>query len=134
MPTHGRPEWRFTLHLGLGGYNGVIPTASGGSAGLSGLRAVVLLVDPRAKRTVTKLASGEVLRTRAIALPRRLRRHARIAWSIHTVPLGRATGVGLKVSSSIAYDKRGRVVGSYRPPRVAWEPRPRGSSQLAAAR
>ena len=116
VPTHGRPIWRFTLHLGLGGYHGVIPTTGGGSAGLTGIRAVVLLLDVRAKRAVTKLADGEVLRTRAIALPHRLRRHARIAWSIRTVPLGRAAGAGLKVSSSIAYDKGGRAVGSYQAP------------------
>lgn len=116
VPTHGHPVWKFTLHLGLGGCNGVIPTATGGSSGLTGLRAVVLLVDARTKRAVTTLADGEVLRTRAIALPRRLRRHVRIAWSIHTVPLGHAAGAGLKVTRSVAYDKRGRVVGSYRPP------------------
>ena len=117
VPTHGRPVWKFTLHLGLGGYNGVIPTATGGSSGLTGLRAVVLLVDARAKRAVTTLADGEVLRTRAIALPRRLRRHVRIAWSIHTVPLGRATGMGLKVTRSVAYNKHGHAVGSYQAPR-----------------
>lgn len=113
VPTRGRPMWKFTLHLGLGGYNGVIPTATGGSSGLTGLRAVVLLVDARAKRAVTTLGDGEVLRTRAIALPRRLRRDARVAWSIRTVPLGSATGAGLKVSRSVAYNKRGHAVGSY---------------------
>ena len=65
---------------------------------------------------VDGLADGEVLRTRAIALPHRLRRHARITWSIRTVPLGNAAGAGLKVSSSIAYDKGGRAVGSYQAP------------------
>lgn len=113
VPTRGRPIWKFTLHLGLGGYNGVIPTATGGNSGLTGLRAVVLLVDARAKRAVTTLGDGEVLRTRAIALPRRLRRDARVAWSIRTVPLGGATGAGLKVSRSVAYNKRGHAVGSY---------------------
>ncbi len=113
--THGRPVWRFTLHLG-GGYEGVIPTASAGSSGLAGLRAVVLLVDARARRAVTTLGDGELLRTPAHALPRRLRRHARVAWSVRTVPLGSTTGTGLTVSRSVAYSKGGHAVGFYRAP------------------
>ena len=115
--THGRPVWRFTLHLGVGGYQGVIPTASAGSAGLGGLRAVVLLVDARARRAVTTLGNGEVLRTPAHALAQRLRRNVRVAWSVRTVPLGSTTGAGLTVSRSVAYDKRGHAVGSYKAPR-----------------
>jgi len=117
VATHGRPVWRFTLHLGVGGYQGVIPTASSGSSGLAGLRAVVLLVDARAQRAVTTLGDGEVLRTPAHALPHRLRRHARVAWSVHTVPLGSSTGAGLTVNRSVAYDRRGHAVGSYKAPR-----------------
>lgn len=113
VTTHHRPVWRFTLHLGTGGYHGIIPTASSGSSGLAALRAIVLLVDGRAKRVVTTLADGEVLRTPAHALPRRLRRHARVAWSVRTVPLATATGAGLTVRRSVAYAKGGHAVGSY---------------------
>jgi hypothetical protein len=117
VATHHSPVWRFSLHLGVGGYHGIIPTASSGSSGLAGLRAVVLVVDARAKRVVTTLDDGEVLRAPAHALPRRLRRQARVAWSVSTVPLASATGAGLTVRRSVAYDKRGHAVGSYEAPR-----------------
>ena len=94
----------------------MIPTASSGSSGLAGLRAVVLLVDARATRAVTTLGDGEVLGTPAHALPHRLRRHARVAWSVRTVPLGSTTGAGLTVSRSVAYSKGGHAVGSYQGP------------------
>jgi hypothetical protein len=94
----------------------VIPTVSSGGAGLSGLRAVILLVDPRAQRAVTTLRDGEVLRARAHSLPRRLRRRAGIAWSIQAVSLARATGAAIEVRHAVAYDGHGRAVGSYRPP------------------
>jgi hypothetical protein len=117
VATRSHPAWRFTLHLGVGGYHGIIPTVSSGSSGLTGLRAVVLLVDARARRAVTTLADGEVLRTPAHALPRRLRRHARVAWSVRTVPLARTKGAGLTVRRSVAYGRRGHAVGSYEAPR-----------------
>jgi hypothetical protein len=51
------------------------------------------------------------------ALPRKLHRSARIAWTIQSVPPARITGNAITIRHAVAYDKHGRVVGNYRPPR-----------------
>jgi hypothetical protein len=109
--------WSFDLHVGIGGFDGVIPETSAGASGSSGLRAVILLVDPRASRAVATLGDREVLRMRTQALPRTLHRRARIAWAIQNVGLARTTGSAIDIRHAVAYDKHGHVVGSYRPPR-----------------
>ncbi|HWF75230.1 MAG TPA: hypothetical protein VG186_17925 [Solirubrobacteraceae bacterium] len=102
----GHIRWSFNLHAGH--MHGVEPSGSGSPGSIRGL---VFLVDPRATKAVATMSDGEVLSLRTVALPRRLHRAARIAWSVTTG--GSSSPSALHFSRVLAYDRHGRVVGRY---------------------
>jgi hypothetical protein len=97
---------QWTFDLDVAGYHGVAPFGYGGT----GIRGLVVVAVPEARRVQATLTDGEVLRLQAHPLPAQLRRPAAIAWAVTHNPHQRS----VKFRSVVAYDAHGRVVGHYK--------------------
>jgi hypothetical protein len=115
-------SWSLDLHAA--GEHGVVQMVSS-SAGFapSGVRDIVLLVDPRARSVVATLEDGETVRMSAVALPPQLHRPARVAWSVSSIALSGTFApqqlTALTVRRAVAYDRRHHIVGRLTYPRRA---------------
>ena len=97
---------QWTFDLDVAGYHSVAPFGYGGT----GIRGLVVVAVPEARRVQATLTDGEVLRLQAHPLPAQLRRPAAIAWAVTHNPHQRS----VKFRSVVAYDAHGRVVGPYK--------------------
>ena len=112
--AHG-VRWSFDLRAS--GAHGIVQMLSS-VAGFtpSGLRYIVLLVDPRARTVVATLKDGERVHMETVALPPTLHRPACVAWSVSAIALSNTVTPqqldALTVRRAVAYDRRHRVVGT----------------------
>jgi hypothetical protein len=97
---------QWTFDLDVAGYHGVAPFGYGGT----GIRGLVVLAVPEARKVQATLTDGEVLQLQAHPLPAQLHRPAAIAWAVTHNPHQRS----IKFRSVVAYDAHGHAVGHYK--------------------